>query len=150
MSSASSANFNICPMGLQLEHWISIILTAVKLFPTKTSLHIPLEGKPQRADRIKASQHLGELAGQSKRSSLTLVPHGTAVVDSRSHGIGWWNNWEVNLGKFYSPSLLSDFSLFFSSWAEAALTPGFSVIPSWKSGTWNSHATLPNVCGSLV
>lgn len=107
MSSASSANFNICPVGLQLKNWISIILQSTTLFPTKTSLHVPLEGKPQRADSIKASQDPGELAGQDKRISLTMVTHEAAAVDSRSHGVGQWNNWEVKLRKFYSPSLLS-------------------------------------------
>lgn len=62
------------------------------VFPTKISLHIPLGGKPHRADRIRASLHLGELVGQGKRISLTMVPHEAAVVDSRSHGAGRWNN----------------------------------------------------------
>lgn len=77
------------------------------VFPTKNSLQIPLEGKPHRADRIRASLHLGELVGQGKSISLTTVPHEAAVVDSRNHGVGQWNNWEVNLSKCYSQSLLS-------------------------------------------
>lgn len=146
MNSASSANFNVCPVGLQLEHWISIILQSTTLFPTKTFLHIPLEGKPQRADSIKASWDLGELVGQGKRISLTVVTHEAAAVDSRSHEVGWWNNWEINLSKFYSPPLLSKpLTVFFP-----ALTHGASVTASWKSGAWNSYAVLPNVYGSLV
>lgn len=147
MSSAPSDNFNICPMGFQLQLWI----TSYCSLPQETSLHIPLEGKPQTADRIKASWHLGELVGQSKRSSLTVVPHGQLLLTVEVMGLGWWNNWEANLSKFNSPTLFPDLSLFFPPKRGGnCLTHGFSVIPSWKSGTWNSHAVLPNVCCSLV
>lgn len=55
-----------------------------------------------------------ELVGQGKGINLTTVPHGPAATASRIHGPGKWNNWEVNLRKFYSPSLLSRHFVAFS------------------------------------
>ena len=90
-----------------MEHWSRILPQSVTLpFPQKVSLHLPLEGKTHRGVRMRAPLGPGELVGQGKGISLTMVPHGPAATDSRIHGVGRWNNWEVNLSKFYSPSLL--------------------------------------------
>lgn len=62
-------------------------LTAVNhtAFPTKTSLDLPLEGKPHRG--IGTRTPLG-LVGQGKGISLTTVPHGPGATDCRIHEVG--------------------------------------------------------------
>lgn len=113
-SSASSATSNLCLMGLQLGHWIRILPQSTTLpFRQKLLSTFHLRGN-HRGVRMRAPLGLGELVGQGKGISLTMVPHGPPATDSRIHGVGRWNNWEVSLSKFYSSFLLSSLLVAFS------------------------------------
>ena len=79
-SSASSATSSVCPMGLQLEHWIRILPQSTTLpFPQKLLSTFHLRGNPTAESGRELRWALG--------ISLTTVPHGPGATDSRIHEV---------------------------------------------------------------